>query len=138
MSLVLVLSSITALANSTKYTSTLSLSMQSSATGQTRDYFEPYHKMSMHIDSRGYDNGDDDKNYVDVTLEKKKTFSYEDCKTIRKNCKNVDSTYYFSYGKQGKGKFRYYFDNYYNYKETLNGYKSDTFTSKNVTMTSYD
>jgi|GEM_PF-3255788 len=128
--LILITSMLVVFASSTTYTSTLSMSVNSTATGTARDYYEPNHKMAMTISSRENMNGPD-YNYVYATLQKKEFISYSSKGTQYNNCKDINSTYNFLYGDQGSGTFRYYF--YNNAVATM----GDSFTSDYVAMTSY-
>ncbi len=105
--LITITSILAVFATSTTYTSTLSMSVNSTATGSARDYYEPNHKMAMKITTRDNMNGPD-YNYVYATLQKKDLSSYSSKGTQYNNCKDIDSTYNFSYGNQGTGTFRYY------------------------------
>jgi hypothetical protein len=117
-------------ATSTTYTSTLDISVNSTATGAYRQYYEPNHKMAMTITTRQYMNGQNYNN-CSATLEKQNGLGYIDMGTQTKNCVNINSTYNYTYGNQGTGTFRYYFFN--NDVASM----GDSFTSNNVAMTSY-
>jgi hypothetical protein len=129
--------SLTAFASSTTYVSTLDISTNSTVTGAYREYYENNHKMEMEVTSRDWQTVPG-KNYIDVQLHKKTTFSFDEMGEVRKNCYDVGSTYTFLYGNNGTGTFRYFFSNFYNVFEQNAGYVGDAFTSDYLAMTSYD
>lgn len=105
----------------TTYTSTISMSGNSTLTGAARVYSAGKHSISMKIASSG-GNG---TNYCKVTL-KKKGVGGGSISTKTINVGSVGSTKSASYGKQRKGKFYYFFN-------TTNWYK---WSSNKVVMKS--
>lgn len=116
-----------AIAFATTYTSTLSLSCNSTATGATRSYTGKSHNINILLSTRTDPESWD--NYCDVYLyQKSGLFTYER-NSKRLNIKSIGSTYSMATANQTDGKFYYYFSSF--------GLTSDNYwTSNNVTMSS--
>ena len=116
-------------ARSTSYTSSMSLSGNSTLTGTGRSYDAGSHSISMKITWKA----NSDYNRCKVTLQKSSLGGYEYKNSTLMYLTNVGQTYSASMGTQTKGTYRYFFDNR---ASTLGGSYYDSFTANPVIMKS--
>ena len=123
----MVLAVFSTVAIATTYSSTLSLSGNSTATGATRSYVGTSHNIDIYLSTRT--DSQSNNNYCNVYLYKTSGGGDTQKNASQLNIKYIGSTYSMPTYNQTDGNFYYYFSNRY--------LDCDTYwTSNNVTMSS--